>query len=89
MRRRAHQDVEAVQVALIEFGGTVVLSAIEQAPFAAGAEATSDPVDGRVMHAQYRCRLVGGAAAEEIEHDQIADADTSRATAAQLLAQLQ
>src|SRR6516165_1724709 len=86
--RGTHHLVENRQKALIELSGTVVLARVPQGPFAMFAKTLGDAVHGGVMHAKDLRRAVRGSAVEQVDQDQVADADSSIATAAQVLAEL-
>src|SRR5262249_41066044 len=80
----ADDPVQGVQVALVQLGGAVVLPAVEQAPLPLLAEALGHAVDGGVVHAQHRGRLVAAPAVEEVTDDQVAEAEAGLAATAQV-----
>ncbi len=84
LRAGADRAIKRVEVAFIELGAPVILAAVEEARFATLAEASGHPVNSGVMDAQRRGCEVGSAAAEEVNDDQVTEAEAGLTAVAQV-----
>src|SRR5438067_1538455 len=83
----AHQAVQSAQEVLGELVRAVVGSAVEQAKFAALAEAFGDTVDGGVVDAEVVGNDLGLSPGDQFEDDQVTGSGGGIATALEVLGQ--